>query len=56
MRTGTKQRFVVIWKQKVTMTGNDVSKYLNVVKKATAIAIDLPMKTKPDVCGSSKVR
>ena len=30
---------VVIWKQKVMTTGNDVSKYLNEVKKATAIAI-----------------
>ena len=46
---------VVIWKQKVTTTWNDVSKYLCDQKKATATAVDMPVKTKPDVNGSSKL-
>ena len=46
---------VVIWKQKVTTTWNDVSKYLGDEKKATAIAVDMPMRTTPDVGGSSKL-
>ena len=46
---------VVIWKQKVTTNWNDVSKYLCDQKKATATAVDMPVKTKPDVDGSSKL-
>ena len=46
---------VVIWKQKVTTTWNDVSKYLSDEKKATAIAVDMPMRTTPEVGGSSKL-
>ena len=46
---------VVIWKQKVTTTWNDVSKYLCDQKKATATAVDMPVKTKPDVGGSTKL-
>ena len=46
---------VVIWKQKVTTTWNDVSKYLGDEKKATAIAVDMPMRTTPEVGGSSKL-
>ena len=46
---------VVIWKQKVTTTWSDVSKYLHDEKKATAIAVDMPMRTTPDVGGSSKL-
>ena len=46
---------VVIWKQKVTTTWNDVSKYLCDQKKATATAVDMPVKNKPDVDGSSKL-
>ena len=46
---------VVIWKQKVTTTWNDASKYLCDQKKATAIAVDMPVKIKPDVYGSSKL-
>merc|ERR1719320_1460540 len=46
---------VVIWKQKVTTTWNDVSKYLCHQKKATATAVDMPVKTKPNADGSSKL-
>ena len=46
---------VVIWKQKVTTTWNDVSKYLCDQKKATATAVDMPVGTKPDADGSSKL-
>ena len=46
---------VVIWKKKVTTTCSDVCKYLNDEKKATAVAVDMLMKTKPDVRGSSKL-
>ena len=46
---------VVIWKQKVTTTWSDVSKYLHDEKKATAIAVDMPMRTTSDVGGSSKL-
>ena len=46
---------VVIWKQKVSTTWSDISKYLHDEKKATAIAVDMPMRTTPDVGGSSKL-
>jgi len=46
---------VVIWKQKVTTTWSDVSKYLHDEKKATVIAVDMSMRTTPDVGGSSKL-
>ena len=46
---------VVIWKKKVTTTCSDVCKYLHDEKEATAIAVDMLMKTKPDVRGSSKL-
>ena len=46
---------VVIWKQKVTTTWNDVSKYLCDQKKATATADDMPVKTKPNADGSTKL-
>ena len=46
---------VVIWKQKVMTTWKVVSKYLCDEKKATTIAVDMPVRTKPDVCGSTKL-
>lgn len=46
---------VVIWKQKVTTTWSDVSKYLHDEKKATVIAVDMSMRTTPGVGGSSKL-